>query len=443
VEFTLEEQMMRFTRRARTTSLLAASALVAASALAACGSGGGSNNSSTITIWGSNDQPTIDGWMKVLVPEAKKKGITVKFRKVNNINQLIMTSIQANKAPDIANIPQPGVVADIVKRNKAFALDNVVDMGSLKDSMTAGTLDAGTVDGKLYGLLVNMSVKSLVFYNKKAWDAAGYKAPTSLAELEQLGDKIKSDTGKFPWCFGIQDPGGASGWPATDWMEDLVMRYGGADKYNDWVSHKIPFDDDVVKQAGQEMDKLLFTDGNVAGGQKGIANSNWQTVANPMFLPKPGCWMQKQGTFITAFWPKNVQNDLDSNVGVFGFPPAEAGGDNPTLGGGDMAVLLNNSKNAKEVMKLMSTTDFTTEAVKNGGYISPHKDIDTSLYPNELLKTAAGVAYKSTAFLFDGSDAMPAAVGAGSFWKEMVAWCGGDEDLDTALKNIDASWPSS
>jgi alpha-glucoside transport system substrate-binding protein len=435
--------MMRISTLRR-TSLAAVAVLTATTALAACGSGGSSSDSKTVTIWSSNDQPVIDGLNKVLGPEAKKQGITVVFKKINNINQLVMTSIQANKAPDIAMIPQPGVVGDIVKRNKATALDNIVDMSSLKSSMTAGTLDAGTFNGKLYGLLVSMNVKSLVFYNKKAWAAAGYQVPTSLDELNTLTDKIKA-TGSYPWCMGIQDTGGASGWPATDWMEDLVMRYGGADKYNDWVSHKIPFDDPVVKQAGQEMEKLLFTSGNVAGGSKGAANSNWQTVANPMFASntKPGCWMQKQGNFITGFYPKAVQADLDSDVGVFGFPPATAGGDDPTLGGGDLATLLNANASSKAVMKLMAQTNLGTEAAKSGDYLSPHKDFDTSVYPNTIIKGAAEVAYKSTQFLFDGSDAMPAAVGTGSFWKQMVAWFAGSVSLDDALKNIDQSWPSS
>jgi alpha-glucoside transport system substrate-binding protein len=432
---------MRFPWRAR-TSVLAVTALAAASALAGCGSGGGGSDDKTVTIWLSNDQPVIDGLSKVLTPEAKKKGITVTFKKVSNINQLVMTSIQANKAPDIAMIPQPGVVADIVKRNKATALDDIVDMSALKNNMTAGTLDAGTVDGKLYGLLVSMNVKSLVFYNKKAWAAAGYKIPTTLDELNSLTDQIRSKGGT-PWCFGLQDPGGGSGWPATDWLEDLVMRYGGPDTYNDWVAHKVPFDDDAVKQAGEEMGKLLFTSGNVAGGAKGAANSNWQTVANSMFDAKPGCWMLKQGNFITGFFPKPVQADLDNSVGVFGFPPATAGGDNPTLGGGDMATLLNDNKSAQEVMKLMAQTNLGTEAAKSGAYISPHKDFDTSLYPNTIVKGAAEVAYKSTQFLFDGSDAMPASVGAGSFWKQMVSWFAGEESLDEALKNIDSSWPSS
>jgi len=36
---------------------------------------------------------------------------------------------------------------------------------------------------------------------------------------------------------------------------------------------------------------------------------------------------------------------------------------------------------------------------------------------------------------------MPGAVGAGSFWTEMTDYVSGATDLDTALANIDASWP--
>jgi alpha-glucoside transport system substrate-binding protein len=435
---------MRVSKRGRSVATASIAVVLASSGLAACGSSGGSGGSDdkSVTIWASLDQPVIDGFKQQLDPQAKKQGITVTWKKVNNINQLVMTSIQANKAPDIALIPQPGVVADIVKRNKATALDDIVDMNSLKSSMTPGTLEAGTFNDKLYGLLVSMNVKSLVFYNKKAFAQAGYQVPKSLDELNSLTEQIKSDGGT-PWCMGIQDTGGASGWPATDWMEDLVMRYGGGDTYNDWVSHKVKFDSPSVKQAGDEMEKLLFTPGNVPGGQKGIANSNWQTVANSMFDAKPGCWMLKQGNFITGFFPKDVQSNLDATVGVFGFPPATAGGDNPVLGGGDLATLLNDGKSSQAVMKLMSAKDLGTAAAKGGDYISPHKDFDTSLYPNSIVKGAAEVAYNSTQFLFDGSDAMPASVGAGSFWKEMVAWTGGDESLDEALKNIDQSWPTS
>jgi alpha-glucoside transport system substrate-binding protein len=431
---------MRFPVK-KSTSLLGVAAIAAALGLTACGgdSGGGSD-SNTVTIWSSVDQPVQDGLQKALEAKVKGDGITIDWKKVDNINQLIMTKIQAGDTPDIAFIPQPGVVKDMVNLDAIKPLDDVVAQGD-KDSMIPGTLEAGTVDGKLYGLLVSANVKGLIFYPKKAWDAAGYPTEVgSIDDLNSLTDKIKSD-GNTPWCMGIESDT-ATGWPATDWFETLVAKYGGVDQYNSWVSHETPFDSDLVRQAADEFQTLLFTKGNVLGGQEAIASTNFGTAGNPMFDDPPSCWMYNQGSFITGFFPDNIKSDLDANVGVFGFPPATAGGDNPVIGGGDMATLLNDSDNAKKVIAALATTDIGNDAAPNSSFISPHTDFDASLYPNELTRSIAKVASESTGFLFDGSDQMPGEVGAGTFWKDMTAWISGQEDLDTALKNIDDSWPS-
>jgi alpha-glucoside transport system substrate-binding protein len=434
---------MRTHSRGRRAAVAVAAVASMSVSLAACGGDGGSaSDSKEVTIWASVDQPVLDGLEKALAPKAKEAGITVKWSKVENINQLIMTKIQANDTPDIAFIPQPGVVADIVDRGAAQPLDDVVDPGALESSMVPGTLEAGTVDDQLYGLLVSMNVKSLVFYPKKAWDQAGYKAPQSIDELNQLTEQIKSD-GETPWCMGIESDT-ATGWPATDWFEDLVMRYGGPEEYNAWVTHETPFDSDVVRESAAEFEELMFTEGNVLGGRDAITSTNFGTAGNPMFdKAGPSCWMYKQGSFITGFFPEEVKKDLDANVGVFGFPPAETGGENPVLGGGDLAMLLSDKSAASDVMAMLSETEIGNDAAGSSSFISPHKDFDVSLYPDEVTRSVADVAYSSTAFLFDGSDQMPGEVGAGSFWKEMTAWISGQQDADTALKNIDSSWPSS
>ena len=424
------------------TALIAAAAASMALIASACGSGGdsSSSNSKTVTIWSSIDQPVQDGLKKSLESKLASTGIKIDWQKVENINQLIITKIQAGDTPDIALVPQPGVVKQMNQLGAIKPLDDVVDMSALESSMVPGSLDSGTVDGKLYGLLVSANVKGLVFYPKKPWDKAGYQAPETIDELNTLTEQIKSD-GNTPWCMGIESDT-ATGWPATDWFETLVAKYGGADGYNSWVSHETPFDSDVVKQAGAEFEKLLFTEGNTLGGQDAIASTNFGTAGNPMFESTPKCWMYNQGSFITGFFPKSATSDLDANVGVFGFPAATAGGENPVEGGGDLLTMLNDSENVKTVVKAMSETDIGNDAAPSSSFISPHKDFDVSLYPNELTKQIAQVAYDSTAFLFDGSDQMPAEVGTGSFWKEMTAWISGDEDLDTALKNIQDSWPS-
>ncbi len=220
------------------------------------------------------------------------------------------------------------------------------------------------------------------------------------------------------------------------------MRYGGTDQYNQWVKNQIKFQSPLVNQAAAEFEKLAFTDGNVLGGRKSIASTNFGTAGNPMFDPKPGCMLYKQGSFITTFFPKNVQADLPGNVGVFYFPPAKAGGEKPILGGGDMAVLLHNTAAASAVMKMLSDKSIGEKAMGTS-FLSPHKDFDVTLYKGAIAQQVAKITYASSIFLFDGSDQMPGAVGAGTFWKDMTAWISGQEDLKTALKNIDASWPSS
>jgi alpha-glucoside transport system substrate-binding protein len=397
---------------------------------------------STVTIWTSVDAPIMAGLQAGMAPAAQAAGVTVKWSRVDNINQIIMTKIQAGDTPDIAMIPQPGVVADIVNRNKATALDDVVDANALKSSMLPGTLEAGTVNGKLYGLLVSANTKSFVWYPKKAWDAAGYLPPRTVEELNALTEKIKADkTATAPWCLGIESSA-ATGWPATDWFEDLVMRYGGADGYNSWVKHDTKFDSPLVRQAAAEFEKVAFTNGNVLGGRKSIASNNFGTAGNPMFDAKPGCMLYKQGSFITTFFPKNVQANLEQNVGVFYFPPNAGSDEKPILGGGDMAVLLHNTAGAREVMKMLSDKSIGEKAMGTS-FLSPHKDFDVSLYQGQIAQQVAKLSYAASIFLFDGSDQMPGAVGAGTFWKDMTSWISGQEDLNTALKNIDESWPAS
>ncbi|MEU0068109.1 ABC transporter substrate-binding protein [Streptomyces sp. NPDC006332] len=407
-----------------------------------CGSGSGSSaDKKTITIWTGMDQPIIDGLKAKLAPRAKAQGLTVQWRRVDNINQLLVQKVQAGDAPDIALLPQPGIIKDLASKNKITPLDDVLDLPALQKSMTAGTLDVAKADGKTYGLMVSMNVKGLVFYPKKAFEQAGYSAPKTLDELNSLTAKIKAD-GKTPWCLGIESST-ATGWPATDWLENLVLKYGGVDKYNQWVSHDIKFDSPLVRQAAAQFQKIAFTDGNVLGGRKSIASNAFGTAGNPMFQSKPGCYMYQQGSFITGMFPKDVQKNLDSEVGVFGLPPATAGGENPVEGGGDTASIYNDSPAARKVMKLLAATDLGSTAASNGSsFVSPHKDFPLSNYPLKTTQSIAKVAYDSTGFVFDGSDSMPTAVGTGTFWKDMTAWISGEESLDAALKNIDASWPA-
>jgi alpha-glucoside transport system substrate-binding protein len=372
----------------------------------------------------------------------QQSGITIKFTDASqSFDTLIRPRVQGNNPPDIALFPQPGLMLDFAKQGKLQDLSSMLDTNSLKSQLVPGVLDVGTLDGKVYGFPVNFNVKSLVWYPKKAFEAKGYKVPTTIAELEALTNQIKAD-GTTPWCVGIESAG-ATGWVATDWLEDFVLHYGGPQKYDQWVKHEIPFTDPVVVQSAQEFEKLALANGNVWGGRKSVVSTNFGVAMNPEFENPPKCFLHKQGNFITqkGFLKDSVRQNLDQEVGVFQLPGTDAS-NKPLLVGGDLAGAFSNDDDTKKALEFMASPQFKFANIATATWLSAFKGFDLANYPDATTKEVAKLAYGSTVSRFDGSDTMPGAVGAGSFWKDMTAWIGGQKSLDEALKDIDDSWPT-
>jgi alpha-glucoside transport system substrate-binding protein len=162
-------------------------------------------------------------------------------------------------------------------------------------------------------------------------------------ELLKVTDELKGK-GETPWCIAAES-GAATGWPITDWIEDLVLRTAGPEGYDKWVKGELKFNSPEVKAAFDYFHTIAFTEGNVLGGTKAIASTNFQTGGNALFKQPPGCYLFKQATFIAGKggFPDNVLAKLDTTVGVAAFPPKEAG-NNPVLVGGDLAAAFNGDK---------------------------------------------------------------------------------------------------
>ena len=439
---------MRWRRLFQGIVVAAVAMLFASACLSEEGGGGGntggqsgSGDKSIEIMYGfGGDQSK--GFTAAMKEFESSSGIKIKFTDASqSFDTLIRPRVQGNNPPDIALFPQPGLMLDFAKQGKLKDLGTMLNIDQLKPQLVPGVLDVGTQEGKVYGFPMNFSVKSLVWYPKKAFEAKGYKAPTTIAELEALTNQIKAD-GTTPWCVGIQSAG-ATGWPATDWIEDFVLRYGGTQKYNQWIKHEIPFNDPVVVQAAQEFEKLALADGNVFGGRKSVVSTDFATAINPEFQDPPKCFLHKQGNFILqkGFITESVRQNLDQEVGVFQLPGTEAG-NKPLLVAGDLAGAFSSDDDTKKALEFMSSPDFKFANIATATWISPFKAFDLNNYPNQITKEVAKLAYGSTEAAFDGSDAMPGAVGAGSFWKDMTAWIGGQKSLDEALKDIEDSWPT-
>ena len=346
---------------------------------------------------------------------------------------------------DVAAAPQPGSIPALVDKGAIVALEDLgINVDELKTLVGDSFVELGAYKGKHYGVPTNINLKSMIWYPKKAFDAKGYTVPKTWDELMALSDKIKADGGT-PWCVGFGSEG-STGWPATDWMEDIMLRTAGPEVYDKWVKHEIPFNDPSVQKAGELFGKVMFADGYVLGGAANTPDVQFKEAAAPMFENPPKCWLHRQANFITAFFPKDAKAGVDYDW--FPFPHIDQKG---ALYGGELTVVGKNG-NRPEVVDFVKRfvaqdVQCAMGGVQASSRISPNINVGKDCYVNTILADASVVltdALKTGSGRYDASDLMPAAVGQGSFWSEMVNYVkNGPNYLQTALQNIDKSWPAS
>jgi alpha-glucoside transport system substrate-binding protein len=342
---------------------------------------------------------------------------------------------------DVALVPQPGAVVDAVDQGAVSLEDMGFDIAELEETFGPYLLELGEVDGEHYGLPSNVNLKSMVWYPKDDFDAAGYTVPETFDDLIALSDQIVADGGT-PWCVGFEAEA-ATGWPATDWMEDIMLRTAGTDVYDQWVSHEIPFNDESVQNAAEVFGQVMFGDGYVLGGADQTPSIAFGDAPAPMFQDPPGCWLHRQATFINAFFPPEAEAGVDYDW--FPFPPIDQEG---TLFAGEFAVAF---RDAPEIVDFLER--FTAEELQcaQGGEVassrvSPNINVGPDCYANAILSDASVVltdALENDTGRFDASDQMPPAVGSGSFWSEMMTYMQqGPDSVTQVLDEIESTWPS-
>jgi len=413
--------------------------------------GGGSLEGEEVFITGALVGNDAAGFQENFDSFTEETGIIVSFQGSDNFEQEVQIQMESGDTPDIALWPQPGAVVDAAQRGYLVSLEDLgVDMDEYRASFSSYIVGLGEVDGAHYGGAHAFNLKSIVWYQPAEFEARGYSIPSTWDEMIALADQIVAD-GMTPFCFGMYS-NGASGWLATDWMEDIMLRTGeGTATYDKWVSHDIPFNDPVVKNAATFLSQIMHTEGYVVGGTDAIVSTYFGNAQDPMFEKdangNPGCFMHRQASFITSFWPEAAQAGAGSETTVFPFPAMDDGLPKAALGAGDMFGVFNDRDATIEVVNYMLSNDFFEAAAQrpDNSRIYGHVDFDTSLYSKDITRVLADTitgALAENAFRFDASDLMPPEVGAGSFWKEMMNLAvEGPGYIDTALNNIETSWP--
>ncbi len=447
---------------------IAASALGASLilALGACssddkdadGPGGSDRDCTAYEQYGDLSGKEVSVYTSIVDPESKQQidsyipfeqctGAKIKYEGSREFEAQLPVRLTANTAPDIAYIPQPGFLKALVADfgDQLVAAPQVV-IDNANKYYTEDWVKYGSVDGTLYATPLGANVKSFVWYSPSAFADAGYEIPTTWDDMMKLTDQIVTDNPDTkPWCAGIES-GPATGWPATDWLEDTVLRSAGVDVYDQWVDHDIPFNDpQIVKALGMAGDVLRnpdYVNGGL-GNVKSIATAPWNESANG--IPDGTCWLHRAANFYQANWDEDVKVAEDGDVFAF-YMPGMTAEDKPLLGGGEFVTAFSDRNEVQQFQAYLASPEWANEKarVTGQGWISANKGLDGALLQSPIDKLSFDLLTDdSYTFRFDGSDQMPGAVGVGSFWTEMTSWVASDKSDQAVLDAIEKSWPAN
>jgi len=347
---------------------------------------------------------------------------------------VLTTRVQGGNPPDVAGIPGPAQMVQFANEGKLVDLSNI--LSDYQKDYAKTWIDLGTVNGKLVGVFMKASVKGLIWYDPKVWQTNNFQIPQTWDQLMNLSTQM-ADSGTTPWCIAVES-GAASGWPGTDWLEDIVLRQSGEQTYNQWWQGKIKWTSPEIKQAWQTWGQIVGNPKMVFGGANTMLSTNFGNVGTPLFTNPPGCYMVHQASFITSFFEQNspgVKPVTDFNW--FGFPPFKQGAPLSTEIAGDLMGVFNDTPQAEALIKYLLTPEAQDIWVKRGGFISPNKLVPMSDYPNDLDRASANRLTSAQVAVFDASDQMPTPMQT-AFYTGILNFIQDPTSLDSILQNLDS-----
>ncbi|MEM8505514.1 MAG: ABC transporter substrate-binding protein [Cyanobacteria bacterium P01_D01_bin.1] len=395
-----------------------------------------STGAETVTILGvvvGDQQAKLEA---ALAPFEEETGIDVIYEGTDAFTTLLPVRVDSGDSPDIAMFPQPGLMRSLAEEGALTPVTEVISREELTEYYPQSWIDISTVNDQIYGVWYRSAVKSLVWYVPEQFEQNGYETPETWEEMIALSDKIVADGGN-PWCLGMES-GNASGWPGTDWVEEIVLRTAGPEYYDQWVSHEVPFNSPEVQKAFGYFGEIVRSPDYVWGGKVAALSIPWGDSPSGLFADPPNCYMHRQANFITGFFPEDIV--LGEDVDFFPTPNIDPQYDNALLVAGDIFSMLNDTPAARQLMAYMATPRPHEIWAEAGGFLSANKQVDPNVYPDVISRKQAELLTSAEIVRFDASDAMPGAVGTGTFWSGMMDFVAGSSAEEITDK-IEFYWP--
>jgi len=373
--------------------------------------------------WSGAEQ---ENFQAVLDAFAEKTGATVRYTAGgNDLPVLLNSRIAGGSPPDVAMIPQPGVVAELAGRGALIPLSGDAEAAT-KANYSQAWQELGTIDGKLYGFYFKAANKSVIWYRTQAFEDAGVQPPTTWDDLAKASQKL-ADSGTTPMVAA-----GGDGWVLTDWFENVYLRIAGPENYDKLAKHEIPWTDPSVVKTLTLLADYWRSPNTILGKPAGATQITFTQGIAEVFGESPKAAMLFEGDFVAAEINKLGKFTVGETAKFFPWPSIE-GSKPAVVTAGDQAVQLKDTPEARALMAFLASPEAAEIMARKGGFVSPNSKLDTAAYTDPTTKELADAVVNAELLRFDMSDLTPQAFGGGTsaaFWVLLQDFLG--KDLEPA-----------
>lgn len=387
--------------------------------------------------WGSSE---LDAFNEMMAPWEQQTGGKGNFTGTRDLTAILTTRIQAGNPPDIAILPNPGLMMQYANAGNLKPLSGMLNMPTIQQQYPQAWIDLGTVSGELYALFVRAANKSMVWYDPATFSANNWQTPSTWDEMITLSNTIVSAgaTPPAPWAMGVES-GAASGWAATDWIAQIFLEQNGGDVYDQWVAHAIPWTDSRIKDAWSMFGTIVNTPGYIPGGATTVVATNFQDASYWPFDTPAKAAMYYEGDFVEGFITTQFPNlEAETDFDYFPFPTINPQYENAVTGGADLVVAFKDTPAVRSFVNYVSTPEAQDIWVKKGGFVSVNKEISVSDYPDPVAQKSVQQLLSASTFRFGAGDSMPGAMQT-AWWAAVLQYLQNPGQLDSILTSLEST----
>jgi alpha-glucoside transport system substrate-binding protein len=362
--------------------------------------------------------------------------VHVRYKPVgNNLPTVLATAVAGGHPPDMADIAQPGTVAQFAKQGKLKPISYASSVMSA--NFAPAWTQLGTYSGKFYALPFKAANKSVVWYSPPIFKTAGVSPPKTFSQL--LTDAKTIHASGTP-AYSI---GGADGWTLTDMFENIYLRTFGAAKYNALSKHQIKWTDPSVATALKSMAKIVGDTSNVYGGTSGALQYGFNQSVTNAFASPPKAAMVFEADFVGGVISSSTKAKANTGFNTFTWPSITPGPNASAVEiAGDLFVTFRDNPAIEAFVKFLATGPAAEAWAKQGGFGTGNKNVPASIYPDPITKATEAPISQAKSVVFDMSDEQPPAFGATTGqgeWGIFQDFLKNPKDVSGIQKKLEAS----